>query len=67
MNKEIVRSHVDAILEEISEPINHNFDTLEELNDRVDNIENIIEDSSLEYNCLYDISDKLENVENTMQ
>ena len=62
MNKEIINSHIDAILEEISEPINHNFDTLEELNDRVYNIEQIIENSSLEYNCLYDISDKLDDV-----
>ena len=67
MNKEIINSHIDAILEEISEPINHNFDTLEELNDRVDNIENIIEDSSLEYNCLYDISDKLDDVINDVR
>ena len=67
MDKEIIKNHVDAILEEISEPINHNFDTLEQLNDRVSSVENIIEDSSLEHGDIYDINDKIETLQNDFE
>ena len=67
MNKEIIKSHVDAIIEEVSEPINHNYDELERLNSRMSEVENIIEDSSLEYNDLYDMNDKIETLQSDFE